>query len=409
MEKHRQIVALALAAGLAAPAALRAQEAAPAAPVYDKRIIPPWANTAEPVDPPNHAGYSPAQGDLTDGGGKLFAGQQFGPSTGMQVNLATGSEQYVAAPDMTGHNGIGTDALLRRSYRSDRALSGYGSPGLSPGWVHNYDVTLSAPQPDQWGGLILHHANGCNELLKPTLGADGKPTGKMETGMPVQAVGTPGAQPGQWQGISLTWRDGTHWLFLPFGSGTYVLSGITNLVGNGLYLHWDSARRLLGATDTKAGKPLLTLSYDAGGNLSDLKDAEGLTVHYRFGPQAGQSAPVLQAVSTGFTADAPTALRRYQFTYITGGGRTLLKTIAVPDPGGPGQSIATLFYQSGKVAVTTDGNGNKHVLTYTDGHTRVEVQGPDGKSAGYQTQNFDADGRDTGVTDANGHSTPIAY
>jgi YD repeat-containing protein len=382
----------------------------PAAPAYDKRLIPPWANTAEPVDPGNHADYDPSLGDLPDGGGQLFdqPGHSFGPSDGMQVNLATGTEEYVPDPDMTGHNSIGTDAVFRRAYRSDRALAGYGSPGLSLGWVHNYDVTLSAISPGKWEGLVLNHCAGCNELLKPTLDATGQPTGKFQTGMPCEVVGQPGAVPGQWSGISLTWRDRTHWLFLPFGNGTYVLSGITNLAGNGFYLQWDEARRLRMVVDTKAKKPLLTLLYDTNGHLTDIKDILGLTVHYRFGPVPGQPMPALLAVSTPFDTASPKALARYQFSYF-GSGPLLLHTISVPDPGGPGLSTSTIQYGAGKVTAHIDAEGNQHILTYADGHTRVEVKGPDGKVAQFWTQNFDTAGRDIGITDALGHSTHISY
>lgn len=400
---------LALLALTGLSARLSAQETS-STPAYDKRLIPPWANTAEPVDPGNHPGYDPALGDLPDGGGRLFdqPGHNFGPSNGMQVNLATGAEEYVPDPDMTGHNGIGTDAVFRRAYRSDRAQAGYGSPGLSPGWVHNYDVTLSAISPGKWEGLVLNHCTGCNELLRPTLDANGQPTGKFKTGMPCEVVGQPGAQPGQWSGLSLTWSDRTHWLFLPFGNGTYVLSGVTNLAGNGFYLQWDGARRLRVAVDTKAKKPLLSLFYDAGGHLTDVKDALGLTVHYRFGPVPGQAAPALLAVSTAFDAASPKAIARYQFSYL-GGGPMLLRTISVPDPGGPGLSTSTIRYGAGKVTAHVDAEGNQHVLTYADGHTRVEVKGPDGKVVQFWTQNYDAVGRDTGITDALGHSTHLAY
>ena len=413
----RSLFALAFLVVIGPAARLCAQEAppppaapVPAAPAYDKRLIPPWANTAEPVDPGNHADYLPSLGDLPDGGGRLFdqPGQNFGPSNGMQVNLATGAEEYVPDPDMTGHNGIGTDAVFRRAYRSDRALAGYGSPGLSPGWVHNYDVTLTAVNPGQWDGLVLNHCTGCNELLRPTLDANGQPTGKFKTGMPCDIVGLPGTQPGQWSGISLTWRDRTHWLFLPSGNGTYLLSGITNLAGNGFYLQWDDARRLRMIVDSRAKKPLMSLFYDANGHLTDVKDALGLTVHYRFGLVPGQAASALLAVSTAFDTASPKAVTRYQFRYL-GDGPMLLRTISVPDPGGPGLSTSTIQYRNGKVTAHVDAEGNQHVLTYADGHTRVEVKGPDGKVAQFWTQNYDTAGRDTGITDALGHSTHLSY
>ena len=376
------------------PAPVAPAPPVPAAPVYDKRVVPPWANSVEPVDPTNHADYDPSLGDLPDGGGRLSdnGGAEFGPSNGMQVNLATGSEEYVPDSDLKGYNQIGTSAFFRRAYYSSRALTGYGSPGLSAGWVHNYDVTLTATSPTTWGALILHHAKGCNELVKPLLDAAGQPTGKFDTGMPCDVVGRPGTAPGQWQGLSLTWRDQTHWLFLPAGDGSYLLGGVTNVVGNGFLLQWDGARRLRGAVDSQDRKPLLTLAYDASGNLSDVKNSLGDTIHYRFGATPGQPGASLLAVSTLLTAAAPNGLSRYVFTYAVGGNRTLLKTISVPDPGGPGRSISTIQYLGGKVVAHVDAEGNRHVMTYGDGHTLVQIAGPDGKVVSSWVQKYDAHG-----------------
>ncbi len=378
---------------------LPAPAAPPAAPAYDKRVVPPWASSVEPVDPTNHADYDPSQGDLPDGGGKLFDGaSSFGPSSGMQVNLATGAEEYVNDADWKAFNPIGTSAFFRRAYYSNRALAGYGSPGLSAGWVHNYDVTLTPASPATWGALILHHANGCNELIKPLLDPTGQPTGKFETGMPCEIVGRPGTTPGQWQAFSFTWRDQTHWLFLPAGDGSYPLGGITNTVGNGFFLQWDGARRLRGAVDSQGRKPLLTLLYDSDGNLSDVKDNLGATTHYRFAATPGLPGASLLAVSTVLTAASPNGLSRYVFTYAIGGNRTLLKTISVPDPSGPGRSISTIQYLRGKVAAHVDAEGNRHAMTYGDGHTLVQIAGPDGKVVSFWVEKYDAQGRDMGST-----------
>src|ERR1051325_2889925 len=75
-----------------------------------------------------------------DGGGT--GSHQGGGSDDDPVNLATGRESYTPVPDLTIYDPAGPRVTWQRSYISNRALaepSGYGSPGLSRGWGHNYD------------------------------------------------------------------------------------------------------------------------------------------------------------------------------------------------------------------------------------------------------------------------------
>src|SRR6185369_7939394 len=99
---------------------------------------------------------------------------------------------------------------------SDRALSesvGYGSPGLSRGWVHNYDVSIQGTS-GSWGTLKLIYPNGSSENLIPQL-TGGQPTGALTTvaGAPYIVSGVSGSPTGTWQSITITWKDQTKWKF----------------------------------------------------------------------------------------------------------------------------------------------------------------------------------------------------
>src|SRR5262249_48161586 len=103
---------------------------------------PPWGEAATP----------------TDGG----TGGDFGPSSADSVNLATGEYSNQPGPDLVVRNPIGSDVVYARTYYSVRARRNYASPGLSAGWVDNYDLQVQST-PGAWGPLTLTYPNGATE------------------------------------------------------------------------------------------------------------------------------------------------------------------------------------------------------------------------------------------------------
>lgn len=78
---------------------------------------------------------------------------------------------------MVVYSPVGPNVSFSRIYRSKLAEQGYFSPGLSPGWVHNYDVSISGASGN-WGVLTLRYPNGAAEQLTPVLDSNGAPTGR---------------------------------------------------------------------------------------------------------------------------------------------------------------------------------------------------------------------------------------
>lgn len=340
-----------------------------------------------------------------DGG----AGSTYGPSAGDPVNLASGRESYAPEPDITVYNPSGPRVSWQRSYQGYQAMSGYGSPGLSPGWVHTFDLRIQTT-PGAWGAVRLIYPNGAEEALEPLIDENGQPTGAFSrpTGAPYFARGVHGASAGDWQSITVTWKDQTEWRFTPFSVGTYVLSRLTNRVGRGVDFNWRSDRALSSISDTVPGAALLSFTYDARGKLTSADDAYARRVFYSFSTPTGTDPCKLQSVShVGAGPSAPAA--RWGYTY-SSSGHQQLTNITVPSPTGSGNSTATINYDTnGKVTSLVDANGNRRVYTFKEGSTLVQVKDAQHNVVSSWTQNFDGGVRDTGITNADGRSTLVEY
>ena len=98
------------------------------------------------------------------------------------VSLPTGVHEEDPGPDIEARNPIGPSVSFDRMYRTQLAAMGYASPGLSPGWTHNYDLTLQAAAQTftpSWVPLTLTYPNGATETWVPTLDGAGIPTGEL--------------------------------------------------------------------------------------------------------------------------------------------------------------------------------------------------------------------------------------
>src|ERR1041385_5155804 len=114
-----------------------------------------------------------------EGGGLRIksSGNGSGAVSGDPVDLATGKESYFTGPDLSIYNASGPNVVWQRAFLSDQALaevSGYGSPGFTRGWVHNYDLRIDGTS-GSWGALKLVYPNGARETLTPQL-SGGVPT-----------------------------------------------------------------------------------------------------------------------------------------------------------------------------------------------------------------------------------------
>lgn len=364
-----------------------------------------------PTDPGILAMFNPEKGGLPRSGGGPTG--MAGPSNGDPVNLATGREVYAPQPDLNVYNPTGPEVVWRRYYSGDQAISevaGYGSPGLTRGWVHNYDISIQGTS-GSWGALTLRYPNGATEALTPQLNGSGQPTGSFTTvaGAPYRVTGVSGSPTGTWQSVAVTWNDQTQWRFIQFSGTTYALNKIANRTGQSLTFAWNGNRALTTVTDNTSSSVLLTLAYDAKGKLTTATDIYNRQVCYSFDPGSSTTPNVLQTVSQVVTSGTSSPPPHWTYTYTSDKGQQL-NSITVPSPTGTGTSTATISYNSiGKVTSLVDGNGNQRVYTYNSNSTQIQIKGAANNVASSWTQKFNSSGFDTGITDVAGHSTTIAY
>jgi len=360
-----------------------------------------------PMDPGLKALFHPEEGGLPV---KVSGGA--GPHSGDPVNLATGRESYFTEPDLSIYNPNGPAVVWQRAYLSDQALAevaGYGSPGFTRGWVHNYDLRINGTS-GSWSALTLVYPNGATETLTPQL-SGGIPTGSFSTtaGAPYIISGIAGTPTGTWQSITVTWQDQTKWKFTLLSGTTYALTQITNRLCLGLNLTWNASRALTQVSDAGASTVLLTLSYDSNGRISTATDAYNRQIAYTFDIGSSTTPAVLQSVSQMVNAGTSNPPAHFTYTYTADKGQQL-NTITVPSPTGTGNSTATINYNSvGKVTSTVDGNGNQRVYTYNSGATLVQVKDAANSVALSWTQKVNSSNPDTGITDASSHSSSVAY
>lgn len=369
---------------------------------------PPYASCA--TDPACLRQGSPESGGLAQPSGGV-AGVS-GPSWPDPVNLATGRETYAHDPDLAVYNASGPTVAWQRHYASQQALSGvsgYGSPGLSRGWTHNYDLYIQGQQSG-WGAVTLNYPNGAKETLTPQLNG-GQPTGSFTTlaGAPYFVTGIAGTQTGVWQSITITWKDQTKWKFTRLAGTTYPLNQITNRTGQSINFSWNSTRRLTQVTDASTSTVLLTLTYDNLGRLVTATDVYGRQITYSFSAGSSTSPSNLQTVSQVVTSGTSNPPARWNYTYNADSGFQL-NTVTVPGPTGTGNSTATINYNSaGKVSSLVDANGNQRIYTYNTGNTQIQVKDASNNTVLSWTQKLNTNNLDTGITDAANHSTTVSY
>ena len=370
---------------------------------------PPY--TGCPSDPGCLTGLKPESGGSanTTGG----PGGSSGPSWPDPVNLTSGRETFAPPPDLEIYNPTGPNAVFGAHYFADQALkpvAGYGSTGLTRGWVHNYDVRIQATA-GAWGALTLNYPNGATETLTPVL-SGGTPTGAFTTvaGAPYSVTGISGSPSGTWQSVTITWKDQTKWKFTQHsGTTTYALNQITNRTGQSLNFTWGSGRALTQVTDAGSSTVLLTLAYGTNGKLTTATDVYNRQVSYSFTAGSDTTPATLQSVSQVVTSGTPNPPARWTYTYTSDKGQQLY-TITVPSPTGAGNSTATINHNAiGKVTSLVDANGNQRVYTYNTGNTQIQVKDAVNNVALSWTQNFNTSGLNTGFIDAASHSTTIAY
>ncbi len=356
------------------------------------------SDAAPDLPEPDWAGDTIPTDDASDADG-------IGPAASDSTNLASGVAENNPGPDLWAYNPVGPTASYERLYRSARAAQGYASPGLSAGWTDNCDLSVM-PTSD---GYRLTYDNGATEAWTGLSGSLTTPAGA-----PYLANAS-----GDLQTLTMTFKDRSQYTFTQVSTSggnylahSYLLAKISNLVGHAITLNRDTAAngyRLLSITnDAATPTALLSFAYDGNGNLQTVTDAYGRQITYGF--TGGTLTAVSQIAAAGATGTAP----RWQYGYSPVLGAPFLTSVQSPDPSHPG-SLATAYtdyYDNGVVALRQDATGRIRSYSYTGPQTQVQAYNADGSLAQTWTQKLGigaAKNVDTGIIDAAGKSTSIAY
>ena len=371
---------------------------------------PSGSQAAPDIPPPGWAEEVMPTDDSSDADG-------MGPSMGGPVNTASGVEENSPGADLWAYNPLGPSASYSRMYRSARALQGYHSPGLSAGWVDNYDQSITIT-----GSTYTRvYPNGGQEAWGGTTGALTPPSGA-----PYTAVQTPAAG-GKPAFITVTEKDRSQEIFTqiptaagPYPTGTYLLSQVKNLVGHSVFLNRDasgSAYRVLSITnDAATPLALLSFTYAPSGLLASVTDSISAAnpagirqVAYTF--TGGNLSAVSQIAAPG-AAGLPTRWG-YGYTPSPTNGQPLLIQVQAPNPASPGTLASTYtdYYDTGAVAEHIDATGRVKSYAYNGSQTQIQADNADGSLAQSwtQKQNTGSKNQDAGVVDAKGKATSIAY
>ncbi len=307
------------------------------------------------------------------------------PVADCPVNLVTGDETHDPDADLSVYNPAGPAVSFTRTFSNFQSKCGYGSPGLAPGWTHEYDQYIEGSSlPGAWGPLTLHYPNGSLDILTPELNMASPPypTGNfiMAPGTPYTIHGYPGLIPGQWAYVTVTDKQQNQYMYtmVSFSPEIYRLSTITDCTGHTVILYWDNDQRLTSIRQFGMNpQTLLTLDY-TNGYLVDIFDCHGREVTYHFDvPGGGLQGKELMTVSQIFPLGQQNGPNRYSYQYQQDPSAQaeipLLASFSEPSPTGTGISTISFTYLlNGKVATQTDPNGNVSSYTYNTGNTLVE-------------------------------------
>ncbi len=355
--------------------------------------------------------------------------------TGGEVNLSMGQEDHNPVPDLTVYNPHGPSVMWSRRYQSLRGNGqGYnqGDPAyqcndFGPGWTQTYNVGVVDSSGGTAAGVksIFFENGGRDAFIAPAVPSSINPVVHCAS----QRPGTPMLLDWNYDGstgghYTVTFQDRTKWVTgsLIAAINCYPLARIVDRNGHALTFNYGTpasgyAWPLLSSITNEDGTALLTLqrATDGTGNLVSLQDCYRRMVFYHDGLYSNSQVPkpwarsmqlldrVSQIVPTGTNSTPPD---RYVYAYqmvsnsnssatVAGGYELVpyLHTCSVPSPTGSGVSTYTWNYdpQTGFVSSESDGNGNIHRYTYSDGtHTQVTVTDAAGTVVAQQTYGFNS-------------------
>ena len=342
--------------------------------------LPDWMAAVEPVD----------SSEASDG-----------PSGTISVNMAYGVAVVNSGSDLTVGNPLGPDVFFGRLYRTALAAGNLSSPGLPPGWTHNWDYKIVPLTPNAWGPLTFIYPSGAWETITPpVVVGNGFFT---PAGVPYFVTGTPSATVGLWQSITFSHNGLSKEVFTMLPNDT-VYRLTTKVFANGSQLNfsYDTSFRLLSVSN--GTQTLLALSYQNYLNTVTGPSTSSIPINSR---TYTYSSGELSSVSV----IGSSSMNEWSFSYTPIGStnQPYVSKVATVDPAG-NNATASIGYDTttGRVLTRTDASGNQRKSEYPSGSGKITVTPTNGTADSF-TLGFDSIGRQTGTSNAALDTTSYSY
>lgn len=326
-----------------------------------------------------------------------------GPSSAFSADLAHGVVTVEPCVDLLAANPTGPDALFIRTYRTTLAQGNLSSPGLPPGWTHNWDFRLVPSDPASWAPLTLVYPSGATETLSPVL-SGGTPTGAfaVPTAAPYVVTGSPSGTTGVWTSITFQYNGLAKDIYgLAPGDTCYRLTTQIGSNGQPVNLTYSSGQ-LTQIDNASGGSPTmeLSLSYSSG-LLDHITDSgTGNTRYYHY---SGGELQYVSMINNSLAAD-------WSFGYTTINGQPYLNTVTTKDPSNTART-ATMSYDTstGCAQSLTDAKSNVRTYSYSPSGGGGAAVGTGGSTTDQNTTTCDALGRMLSSTSAANDTTQVQY
>ena len=215
--------------------------------------------------------------------------------------------------EIAARNPVGPSPGFARTYNSWNAAHGFSSPGLPPGWTHNYDIKVLA-KAGKLGPLLLTYPNGATEQWALGARSGGASPVKFTppAGAPYLVSGIPASSPTSataWQSLTMTFQDESKWTFSPAGT-TFLLTRITNIAGRSILLNYSNNLLYSITDDAQLLNPAAPVRY---------------LLYFTYGPVGYASATLLTGT---YEYSDPANPRHIVYAYNSGIGPYTVSQIA---------------------------------------------------------------------------------
>ncbi|MEI8282137.1 MAG: hypothetical protein WCG75_07020, partial [Armatimonadota bacterium] len=345
----------------------------------DPMTFPMWMGDVAPSDSP----------DSPNGG----------PASVIETELVHGVATVDSGPDLVIANSIGPDFVFERTYRTAMAAGNLSSPGLTPGWTHNWDyrIAVTGTQNGWAKTLQLVYPNGASDILTPVLDGNNQPTGTLNVpaGAQYRAIGVPDLNAGIWTSITIQ-SNGVSKSIFTVPSGDTYMRLTSKVFDNGSQVNLSYSASKLTLVDNGAGN---SFAVNYAGNLISSVSNSLFSRNFNYVSGKLQSATRINSSAI-----------EWSYSYLSIGGQPYISTVGTTDPAGNNVS-ASIGYESitGRVQSVTDSKNNPRGYIYNPAGGASITVGPSNSVLDQFSKACDTLGRQSSVTDRGGAITSFAY